>query len=187
MELAKEKKSAFFVTFILFERNFFNICFFISMYRFENMYTFTYQKTLFRTLFRLFCKLSKIFSVSLSTQVPKCPRSAQVSSEYHSTPVESFECSREIQAGLDFELSAKNIPLKCLLSDNHKFLANSMIYFILCLCNIFRGREKDIKIFLHINNTLTFSDRRLSWICSYPRLFFKFIFLSKMVILELSS
>ena len=77
------------------------------MYRFEKMYTFTYQKTLFRTLFRLFCKLSKIFSVSLSAQVPKCPRSAQVSSEYHSAPVESFECSREIQAGLDLNFQQK--------------------------------------------------------------------------------
>lgn len=33
-------------------------------------------------------------------------------------------------------------------------LAHSMINFILCLYNIFRGREKYIKIFLYINNAL---------------------------------
>ena len=48
MEVAREKKRVFSVTFILSEGNFFSICF-LSQYvvywiNFENIYTFTYQK-----------------------------------------------------------------------------------------------------------------------------------------------
>ena len=62
---------AFFVPFILSEGIFFlNLCF-ISMHNvlnikyFQNMHTFTYQKTLFRTLHCLFLKPLKAFSLSL--------------------------------------------------------------------------------------------------------------------------
>ena len=67
----ERKKSAFFVMLILSEGKTFNICF-ISMYNgwnFQNIYAFTYQKTLPHTLFCLFLKSLKAFSVSLTEWV----------------------------------------------------------------------------------------------------------------------
>ena len=66
----ERQKRAFFVPFILSEENFFNI-FILSQcivywIQFQNIRTFTYQKTLLHTLFCLFLKLSKAFSVSLN-------------------------------------------------------------------------------------------------------------------------
>ena len=64
----KRKKSAFFVPFILSERIFFNICVLsqciVYWIHFQKIHTFTYQKTLLHTLFCLYLKSSKAFSVS---------------------------------------------------------------------------------------------------------------------------
>ena len=66
----EKKKRAFFVPFLLSEGNFFNICVLsqciVYWIHFQNIHTFTYQKTLLHTLFYLFLKSSKAFSVSLS-------------------------------------------------------------------------------------------------------------------------
>ena len=68
----ERKKSAFFVKFILSVWHFFNICVLpqciVYWINFQNIYTCTYQKTLLRTLFCLFLKSSKAFSVSLSSK-----------------------------------------------------------------------------------------------------------------------
>ena len=90
MELAKEKKSAFLVTFILFEGNVFNICvLFLCMahwINFKNTYDFPYQKTLLHTLFCFFWNALKTFNVSL------CKKSYVLMLEYlfSSTSVEDF-------------------------------------------------------------------------------------------------
>ena len=66
----ERKKRAFFVPFILSEGNFFNICVLsqciVYWIHFQNIHTFTYQKSLLHTLFCLFLKSSKAFSVSLN-------------------------------------------------------------------------------------------------------------------------
>ena len=63
MELAKEKRRAFFVLFILFEGNLFNICVLSQciVYRmhFQNIHNFTYQKTLLHTFLLLVFKIVK--------------------------------------------------------------------------------------------------------------------------------
>ena len=65
----ERKKRAFFVPYILSKRNFFDICTLsqciVYWIRFQNIHTFTYQKTLLYTFFCLFSKSSKAFSVSL--------------------------------------------------------------------------------------------------------------------------
>ena len=61
---SRKKKEGFFVPFILSEGYFFSIC--ILSQCIVCIHTFTYQKTLLHTLFCLFLKLSKTFSVSLS-------------------------------------------------------------------------------------------------------------------------
>ena len=70
----ERKKKAFFVPFILSEGSFFNICVLsqciVYWIRFQNIHTFIYQKTLFHTLFCLFLRSWKAFSVSLSTRSP---------------------------------------------------------------------------------------------------------------------
>ena len=65
----ERKKRIFFVPLILSEENFLKI-FVLSQcivywIHFQNIHTFTYQKTLLHTLFCLFLKLSKAFGVSL--------------------------------------------------------------------------------------------------------------------------
>ena len=70
----ERKKSALFCNIYFVLRKFFlNLCF-ISMYwvlhKIQNIYTFTYQKTLLHTFFRLFLKSSKAFSVSLTEEIP---------------------------------------------------------------------------------------------------------------------
>ena len=64
------KKRTFFVTFISPEENFFNICVLsqciVFWIHFQNIYSFTYQKSLLHTLSCLFLKSLKAFSVSLS-------------------------------------------------------------------------------------------------------------------------
>ena len=77
LEITEEKR-AFFVLFILFEENFFNIFvlsqFIVYWIHFLNIRTFTYQKALLHTLFCLFLRLLKAFSVSLrSKKESKCP------------------------------------------------------------------------------------------------------------------
>ena len=71
----KRKKRAFFVPFFFSEGNFFNVlmCSVFVLFQcvvywihFQNVHTFTYQKTLPPTLFRLFLKSLKAFSVSLN-------------------------------------------------------------------------------------------------------------------------
>ena len=66
---SKRKKRVFFVWFILSEGIFFNICVLsqciVYWIRFQNIHTFTYQKILLHTLFCLFLKSSKAFSLSL--------------------------------------------------------------------------------------------------------------------------
>ena len=73
MELAKEKRIAFFVPFIFSEGNFFNICVLLQCIvywiHFQNIHTFTYQNTLLHKMLCLFLKSSKTFSVSLSKRV----------------------------------------------------------------------------------------------------------------------
>ena len=68
----KRKKRAFFVPFILSEEKFFNICVLsqciLYWIYFQNIHTFKYQKTLFHTIFCLFFKLLKAFSVSLKDE-----------------------------------------------------------------------------------------------------------------------
>ena len=65
----ERKKRAYFVTVVLSEGNFFNISvlsqFILYWINFQNIYNFTYQKTLFHTLLLLVFKMSKAFSVSL--------------------------------------------------------------------------------------------------------------------------
>ena len=55
-----------------FQRKFFNICVFswclLYWIHFQNIHTFTYQKTLLHTLFCLFSKSPKAFNVSLMLQ-----------------------------------------------------------------------------------------------------------------------
>ena len=67
----KRKKRAFFVPFIVSEGNFFNTCILsqrrVFCLHFQNTNTFTYQKTSLHTLFCLFLKSSKAFSVTLRT------------------------------------------------------------------------------------------------------------------------
>ena len=69
----REKKRAFFVPFILSKGNCFNICVLpqciVYWIHFQNIDTFIYQKTLLLTLFCLFWKLLKAFSVSLRTNM----------------------------------------------------------------------------------------------------------------------
>ena len=65
----ERKKRAFFAPFILSEGHFLNLCV-LSQYivywkHFQNIHTFTYQKPLLHTLFCLFLKWSKAFSVPL--------------------------------------------------------------------------------------------------------------------------
>ena len=67
---SRKKKEAIFVPFLfLSKRKFFNICVLsqciVYWIYFWNIHTFTYQKTLLHTLFRLFLKSAKAFSVSL--------------------------------------------------------------------------------------------------------------------------
>ena len=64
----ERQKRAFFVLFILSEDNFFKFVLLpciVYWIHFQNMHTFTYEKTLFHTLFCLFLKSSEAFSVSL--------------------------------------------------------------------------------------------------------------------------
>ena len=65
----KRKTREFFVPFILSEGNSFNICVLsqciVYWIRFQNIHTFTHRKTLLPTLFCLFLKSSKAFSVYL--------------------------------------------------------------------------------------------------------------------------
>ena len=67
----REKKGAFLVPFVLSEGNSFNICALsqciVYWIMFRNIPTFTYQKTLFHTLFCLFLKSLKAFSASSIT------------------------------------------------------------------------------------------------------------------------
>ena len=67
---SRKKKEDIFCTVYSVRRKFFNICAFSQciVYRihFQNVLTFTYQKALLHTLFCLFLKSSKAFSVSLS-------------------------------------------------------------------------------------------------------------------------
>ena len=67
------KKRVVFVPFILSEGNFFNICVLLQCrvywIRFQNIDTFIYQKTLPLTLFSLFWKLLKTYSVSSRTNM----------------------------------------------------------------------------------------------------------------------
>ena len=72
LELAEvKKKRTFFAPFILFEEVFFNVCvlFQCIVYgiHFQNIHTLTYHKALLHTLFCLFLKSWKAFSVSLNT------------------------------------------------------------------------------------------------------------------------
>ena len=59
----ERKKSAFFAPFILSEENFFKFCVLsqciVSWIRFQNIHTFTYQKTLFYILLLLVFKIAK--------------------------------------------------------------------------------------------------------------------------------
>ena len=61
----ERKKRAFFVPFILSKENFFNICVLsqclVCLIHFQNIPTFTYQKTLLHTLICLFLKSPKAF------------------------------------------------------------------------------------------------------------------------------
>ena len=63
MEVAKEKKSAFIVPFILSGGNTFNICVLsqciVHWINLQNIHSFTYQKILLHTLFCLFLKCRK--------------------------------------------------------------------------------------------------------------------------------
>ena len=74
----ERKKKAYFVPFILSEGNVFNICALpqciVYWIHFQNIHTFTYQKTLLHTLFCMFLKSSKAFSISLrqSQKYDKC-------------------------------------------------------------------------------------------------------------------
>ena len=65
----------FFVLFILSEGNFLSICVLsqciVYWIHFQNIHTFPYQKTLLHTLFCLFLRLLKAFSVSLNINVYK--------------------------------------------------------------------------------------------------------------------
>ena len=65
----ERKKRAFFVPFYFIRRIFFNICVLsqgiVHWIDFQNIHTFTYQKTLLYTLFYLFLKSLKALSVSL--------------------------------------------------------------------------------------------------------------------------
>ena len=69
IEARKRKKGAFLETFVLPEGNFFNICVLsqciVYWINFQNICTFTYQKTLLHTFIFLFLKSSKAFSVIL--------------------------------------------------------------------------------------------------------------------------
>ena len=66
----ERKKRAFFLPFILSEGNLFNICVLsqciVYWIHCQSIDTFTYQRTLLRTLFCLFLKSPKAFSVSLT-------------------------------------------------------------------------------------------------------------------------
>ena len=71
----ERKKRVFFVPFILSKKNCFNICVLsqciVYWIYFQNIHTFTYQKTLLHTLFSLFLKSSKTYSVSLKNSKPQ--------------------------------------------------------------------------------------------------------------------
>ena len=71
----KRKKNAFFVTFILSKGNFFNILvlshWIVYWINFQNIYTFTYQKTLLHTLLLLVFKIFKSLQLILLIIVPK--------------------------------------------------------------------------------------------------------------------
>ena len=68
---SQKRKESNFVLFILSEGIFFNICALphcvMCWVHFQNVYTFTYQKTLFHAILCLFLKSSKAFSVSLAS------------------------------------------------------------------------------------------------------------------------
>ena len=65
----ERKKRAFFVSFMLSEEYFFNICvlsqYIVYWIYFQNIHTFIYQKSLLHPRFCLFLKSPKAFSVSL--------------------------------------------------------------------------------------------------------------------------
>ena len=67
---SRKKKEGIFCTVYFVRRKFFNICVLshciVYWIQFQNMHSFTYQETLIHTLFCLFLKSSKIFSVSLN-------------------------------------------------------------------------------------------------------------------------
>ena len=88
----KRKKRAFFVPFILLEGNSFKIfvlpqCI-LYWIHFQNMHTFTYQKTLLHTLFLL---VSKIFE-SLNASIWRCPSTEHASESEHA---HKFFCVRD--------------------------------------------------------------------------------------------
>ena len=70
---SRKKRKGIFCTVYFVRRKFFNICFLsqciVYWIHFQNIHTFTYQKILLHTLFCLFLKLSKSFSVSLKFQL----------------------------------------------------------------------------------------------------------------------
>ena len=86
--------------------------------------------------------------------LPKCPCVIWVLSECPSAwvPSESpLSAQRSFKMLLSLRLNKKHS------SEIHfkkKKLANSMICFNFCKCNIFQGRQKHLKTFFYINNTL---------------------------------
>ena len=70
----ERKNRVFFVPFILSKGNFFKICVLsqciVYWIHFQNIHTFTYQKTLLHTLFCFFLKSSNAFTVPLSSFHP---------------------------------------------------------------------------------------------------------------------
>ena len=84
--VCERERRAFFVTFILFEGNLFSISV-LSQYiaywiHFQNIHTFTFQKTLLHTLLLFVFKIVKSLQYILNTHLWKCPENCVLRSNF---------------------------------------------------------------------------------------------------------
>ena len=88
-----------------------------------------------------------------SAQVPECPLSAQ--GKFRVALTLTMNEQGKFMVALILIMNEKHFSEVPFKAKNHKILANSRIYFYLCLYNtVFWAYKKHIKILIYINNTL---------------------------------
>ena len=119
MELTKGKRGYVFVLLILSKRILFNICVLsqciVYGIRFQNIHTFTYQKTLLHTRF-LFLKFLEVLSVSLRTTVIAKPLTSGIL--FSTSPIFVFKTAivtKPLMSGILFLISPIFISKFCYL------------------------------------------------------------------------